>query len=680
MAIAVDVAAASSGLNSRVASIMKGGMDDARTRTLSQGHVMAILTPHGDIDGEEHHGSGLYLLDSRLLSRVRVLLEETRLSDPQGQWDADRAAFLSFAHWSGEPERVDLVFKRHLRLREPRTLTLEIEILNGASKPFRDRLRIEIAGDAADIFEIRDEVTGVLQIFLQREAPLPKRRLETCVLTDGLAFDYRGVDGIRRGAYVELEPHPDSPPENGVFEYALDVPPGQRADFRIICRLMAELEIERDGGRDSPIGFFLAEPKRRVEVTVSRPPDWRLQRLLDRSVRDLGSLLIPTVKGSVPAAGVPWYYTLFGRDALITALEVLPEAPQLAQHVLRALAHFQGEREDERTCEEAGKVLHELRVGELTNAGYLPFAPHYGTVDATPLFVWLAGRLYRQTEDGALIQEVRGALEGALTWIERRLARDRYIVYQKGRFPGPTNMGWKDSETALVAEDGRAITGEPIALSEVQAYAYGALREGAYLMKTLGNDERARSLDAQAEALRARFIREFWMEDERFFALALRAEGCQVQTVTSNPAHGLLTGILPEDQAEAVVKRLLRDDLFSGYGIRTLSSRHRGYSPVSYHRGSVWPHDNALILLGMLEYGFGDEARAVAGALMDAAEVFDWRLPELFCGFDKSAAERPVVYPDACEPQAWSAGAGFVVVRTLRDQPLIDPARIPRMK
>lgn len=631
---------------------------------LSLGDVLLVLAPDGDIDGERHHGSGLYCLDTRMLSCLRISLGNAVLADQRVQGDTDRATYLSYAHWSDDPERVDLVFVKRYRLYEPRRLELEVEVINGSSQDFHDRLRLEVVGDFVDLFEVRDAREGVLRVFQQGDDPLPDRHVHTRSLENGVALDYRGVDGVDRGVSIEMNP-PFETKEEGVFERHLKVPPYGRARFRITCALEVEAPSER--GEASSIDFFLGAERdaRGIEFDPASPRDTHLQRLLNRSIADLNSLLIPTGVGPVPAAGIPWYHTLFGRDALIAAIELLEEAPQLAGNVLRALASFQGQEENQRTYEEPGKIMHEIRPGELANAGYLPFTPHYGSVDATPLFVWLAGRCHRRTEDDRLLQELQGAVENALAWIERRLAQDRYIVYRKGRYPGPTNMGWKDAENAVIDEEGQAITGEPIALAEVQGYAYGALREGARLLRTLGKQRRAASLQEQAEGLRERFVREFWMAEEGYFAFALRAGGQQVRAVTSNPAHGLLMGIIPHDAAEAVVERLLSGELFSGYGIRTLSADHPGYSPTSYHRGSVWPHDTAIIVLGMLESGFTAGARTVASSLLDAAEAFDWRLPELFCGFSREEADGPVPYPHSCVPAAWGAGSGVVLARVL---------------
>jgi glycogen debranching enzyme len=391
-----------------------------------------------------------------------------------------------------------------------------------------------------------------------------------------------------------------------------------------------------------------------------------LARLIRQARLDLESLMFHFDRGFVPAAGLPWFVAIFGRDSLITALEVLPVLPELARGVLSVLGEFQAERDDPERDAEPGKIPHEIRLGERALLGDLPFAPYYGSVDATPLFVMLLGEYLKVTKDWAFLAQMAGKLRSALDWILQSLQADQgFLYYQRRAAKGLENQGWKDSTEAVCFCDGRVVRGRPIALVEVQGYAYAALQAGAALLKRLGEREEAARLQYEAEELKRRFNREFWLEREGYFALAL-AEGLGlVDAITSNPGHGLLTGIIEEEYIPKVVQRLLSPELLSGFGIRTMATTCASYDPLSYHNGSVWPHDNALILLGLLRLGFVREARQVAQGLLEAARHFEGQLPELFGGFSREEAPEPSPYPRACVPQAWAAGAAFVLLRVL---------------
>jgi glycogen debranching enzyme len=365
-------------------------------------------------------------------------------------------------------------------------------------------------------------------------------------------------------------------------------------------------------------------------------------------------------------AGLPWYAVPFGRDSLIAALQALPIRPELAKAVIRTMARFQGTKEDAWRDEEPGKIMHEIRFGELARSGQIPFTPYYGTIDATPLFLILIAEVYRFTGDLDFVREFAESAKRAFEWIDKFGDPDRsgYTSYVRKSEKGIDNQGWKDSGESVVHRDGR-LAEAPIALCEVQGYVYMARRQWSELFRLLGDNKMAERLAAQAEDLKRRFNRDFWMEDEQFVALALDRQRRQVGTVTSNPGHCLMTGILDEEKARHVASRLLAPDLFNGWGIRTMSSQAVAYNPMSYHNGSVWPHDNSLILLGLQEMGFHEEASRLMEGLISAASHFeDYRLPELFCGYGREEGE-PVPYPVACSPQAWAAGTVFVLLRTM---------------
>jgi glycogen debranching enzyme len=369
----------------------------------------------------------------------------------------------------------------------------------------------------------------------------------------------------------------------------------------------------------------------------------------------------------MPAAGIPWYVAPFGRDSLITAYETLMINPAVARSTLRTLAAWQATEDDPWRDAEPGKILHELRRGELARTRAIPHTPYYGTVDATPLFLLVAAAYHRWTLDLDTMRDLRPAFDAALRWIDEWGDRDGdgFVEYERRSPAGLVNQGWKDSYDAVVHADGSLARG-PIALVEVQAYVYAAKRDVAEVYAALGDDERATALRGEADSLRAAFNEAYWNPEERFLALALDGEKRRVASVTSNAGHALFCGILDDDRAAHVAERLMAPDMFSGWGIRTLSTRSPAYNPMSYHNGSVWPHDNAIAAAGLKRYGFDDAVARIATALFDVgAGSRDFRLPELLCGFGRDESRSTVAYPVACIPQAWAAAAPFLLVQML---------------
>ena len=384
-----------------------------------------------------------------------------------------------------------------------------------------------------------------------------------------------------------------------------------------------------------------------------------LNRVMRRSLLDLHMLKTTIAGDEFYAAGVPWFSTLFGRDCIITSLQTMAYGLETAADTLRLLARYQGTEVSDWRDEEPGKILHELRVGELARMNKIPHTPYYGTIDATPLFVMLMSSYANWTGDITLFRELRPNIERALEWIDRYgdVAGDGYVSYLSNTKKGLINQGWKDSGDALVTANGR-FAHPPIALVEVQGYVYMAKMSIADLYARIGEEGRAAQLRQEAGDLRIRFNRDFWLEDEGCFALALEADGHPCRVISSNPGQALWTGIADDDKAGRVVERMMKPDLFSGWGIRTLSYKERRYNPMGYHLGTVWPHDNSLIAAGFRRYGYDHEAgRLFIGLLEAAMEFEDYRLPELFTGFAREEFSTPVRYPVACHPQAWAAGS-----------------------
>ena len=512
------------------------------------------------------------------------------------------------------------------------------------------------SADFHDVFEVR----GMQRP--QRGRMLGEERQDGTV-----RLRYEGLDAVERVTEILFDPPPTLVAGHRA-RYALTLAPGQRARVRVTASA-------RNTEPPRPASHFQAAlPKLRALATPFRTQMARIvtdnesfNTLLARSLVDLEMLLTITPQGRVPYAGVPWYVAPFGRDSVITALEILPYHTDLAVGTLRFLAAWQGRALNAFLDEEPGKILHEYRRGEMANCREIPFIPYYGTIDATALFVILMREYVRWTGDLALARELSAATRAALAWMRDHGDRDGdgYLEYETRSTLGLINQGWKDSADAVMHADGD-LARPPIALCEVQGYAYAAWVAAAELADALGQDGEAADYRGRAGALRAAFNRDFWMPHEAFYALALDGDKRPCEVISSNVGHCLWTGIVDEGRAEMVGKRLVGDEMFSGWGLRTLSSRERRYNPMSYHNGSVWPHDNALAASGFRRYRMPEHAITLTTGLFEASRYWDHRrIPELFCGFARHADQGPIFYPVACAPQAWAAGSVFAMLTAL---------------
>jgi glycogen debranching enzyme len=514
-------------------------------------------------------------------------------------------------------------------------------------------LEILFAADFRDVFEVR----GMHRA--QRGELLPERREGGHV-----RLAYHGRDDVVRFTDVRFEPAPHTIASNRAV-YTLTLEPGaaQRVDVTVSASTRDEPPSAAIAARTLRASAYgLAAESARVKTDNEV-----FSAFLQQSVADVQMLLTDTPEGPVPYAGVPWYVAPFGRDSIITALQLLPYHAHVAAGTLRFLAARQGRAHDAFKDEEPGKILHELRLGEMANCREIPFIPYYGTIDATPLFVVLLTEYVRWTGDLALARELWPAAQAALAWMRDSGDRDGdgYLEYATQSSLGLANQGWKDSEDSVSHASG-ALADAPIALAEVQGYAYAALAGAAELADALGDREEAERRRREAAALFERFNRDFWLPQEEFYALALDGDKRPCAVVASNAGHCLWSGIVPEPRAPAVAKRLLADDMYTGWGIRTLSARARRYNPMSYHNGSVWPHDNAIAAAGLRRYRLGSLALTVATGLFEASRHFGQsRLPELFCGFTRRPGHGPISYPVACSPQAWAAGSGLQLLTTM---------------
>jgi glycogen debranching enzyme len=505
------------------------------------------------------------------------------------------------------------------------------------------------AADFHDLFEVRGFHRPARGEMLPAERDAGTVRL-----------GYRGLDGVTRTTRLAFTPAPDVIAANRAV-WRVTVPPGGAT------RIEAVVAASADDGSTRRVGARSERDRLTRQATRIETDNGAFNLLLSRSLVDLEMLVTHTPAGPVPYAGVPWYVAPFGRDSLITALQLLPYHPGVAASTLKFLARWQGRELDPFRDEEPGKILHEHRQGEMANCREIPFVPYYGTIDATPLFVVLLAEYVRWSGDVALARALWPAVCAAIEWMRAHGDRDGdgYLEYATRSRLGLVNQGWKDSEDAVSHADGR-LARAPIALVEVQGYAYAALHRGADVAAALGETDAVTAWRAAAAALRERFNRDFWVGNESYYALALDGDKRPCEVVSSNPGHALWSGVVDDDRAPDVGKRMLADDLFSGWGIRTLSARERRYNPMSYHNGSVWPHDNALAAAGFRRYRLPGGIVAVATALFEASRHFEHaRLPELYCGFPRQSDYGPISYPVACAPQAWAAGSVFQLVTAL---------------
>ncbi len=610
----------------------------------------------GDFDGSP--GRGLFFQDTRHLSVYRLRLNGMS-PVPLASWVRGPEAEFVLAAGVGT-EGVGVVRRRSLA----GGMQEEVFLTNDSREAVEVRLEIECAADFLDVFELRGYGRAAQRGELSQEA------------RDGrLRFSYRR-GGFRRATEVRVSGEEMEPAvEPGRISLDLHVEPGASRVVRVSVVL--------EGGDEEVVAFVPSSPdaatsSEKVSLRESGSlyaeaptlqTGWEaLRRSWERSVEDLESLTFHAGEGLlVPAAGAPWFMTLFGRDALITGYETMILGPEPAKNVLRALARHQATTRDDFRDAEPGKIPHELRTGELAFFGEIPQTPYYGTADATPLFLILLHEVWRWTADENLVRELEGAARRALGWILDHSDKtgDGYVAYATRSAAGLANQGWKDSDDSMLFRDGTPAEA-PIAPCEVQGYVYDAFVRTAELAeKVWGNEELAAELRAEAADLGRRFDRDYWMEDRGYYALALDGAGRRVDSVTSNAGHLLWSGIVLPEKARPVADRLVGEGLFGGWGVRTMAEGEGGYRPDSYHDGSVWPHDNALIAAGLRRYGFHEEANRIAVALLEAAPHFDYRLPEVFAGHPRDEEGEPVEYPLSCSPQAWAAGSVPLLVRTM---------------
>ena len=634
-------------------------LTDDRTRVLKQGDTFAVFDRRGDIETLGQGVQGIYHEETRYLSRWVLRLSNRRpllLSSAVRDDNASLTVDLTNADIPADDRTIIPRGTLHIERSKflwKGTQYERLRILNYSLSAVEVSFSIQIAADFADIFEVRG---------MQRERH--GKFLQEILDGENIILPYRGLDGVLRRTHVRCSPWPR---QVSASEILLDVslpPKGEQTyDLTISCELGENCAVPTtyDAAALEALEPLQQAYQQSPQIFTSNEQfnDW-----LNRSTADLHMMVTHTPYGPYPYAGVPWFSTAFGRDAIITALETLWIWPRLARGVLSFLAATQATKIIPESDAEPGKIIHETRKGEMAALKEVPFGCYYGSVDATPLFVMLAGAYHRRTGDLGFIQEIWPNIEAALRWIDEfgDVDRDGFVEYQRRSKTGLIHQGWKDSNDSVFHSDG-TLAEPPIALCEVQAYVYGAKNQAAEIARALGKQDLSNELKHQAETLQQRFEQSFWCEDLSTYALALDGAKRPCRVRASNAGHCLFTGIASPERAKRVAQTLLNEDFFSGWGVRTLSSREIRYNAMSYHNGSVWPHDNAIIASGLARYGNKEGAIKILTGLLDASIFVDLhRLPELFCGFRRRGGVGPTLYPVACAPQSWAAAAVFLLL------------------
>ncbi|RDI95215.1 amylo-alpha-1,6-glucosidase [Meiothermus sp. QL-1] len=595
---------------------------------LKEDDTYAVFSDQGQVEGEEQ---GFYRHDTRYLSRYawgfpgfRLLLSQSPRPDRLVQ---------HWGLWAG-PDQVVGLRRELVMVRGGFQDQLWLE--NTSLSAQRVELSLEVGADFADLFEVKG-------------GPRMERSVE--------GLRYTAQDGLELAIHLRFDPQPSAASPS--YRWCIGLAPKEQAHLVVQARLESPFE-----PHTPPLPSY-EDWRARFPLRVEGPG----QRVLEQAIADLRALLLSLPEGLYPAAGIPWYVSPFGRDALLTAYMVQPWAPEVAQGVLAFLARHQGRVVDPFLDETPGKILHEARLGELSRTGKVPFARYYGTVDATPLFVILLHRYWKDSSDLELVQRLKPHWEAALRWMVEYADPDQdgFLEYAPNPYKGHRVQSWKDSFDSQSHRDGSLAEGA-IAVCEVQGYAYRAYLDAAELYRALGQPEQARPWEERAAALREAFHQSFWLPERRTYAAGLDGAKQPMAILTSNPGHLLWSGIVPGEVAPILVQTLLSPELYSGWGVRTLGASEVRYNPLSYHNGSVWPHDNALLIGGLVRYGFYEEALGLMEGLFQLAlSQPDARLPELVGGYSRQAGEPPVPYPAACRPQAWDAAAVVYMLRLLQE-------------
>ncbi len=645
---------------------------DEHGLVLKHGETFGVFDHYGDVKPTGLGEEGLYHEGTRYLSCLILALEHARPMFLSSTVRLDNE-LLTVDLTNSDVSRGGRVVVPRGTLHLARTKLLRdgacyerLRLRNYGAAPMGVALALHFEADFADLFEVRGTKRARRGDYLGED-----------VSPDGVTLSYRGLDGVTRRTRLVCSPAPAEVQRCDIrFELTLAAHAEETIDLTVLC--------ERDGA--APPRPSLADALAQTDGSAARgrpggaalhASSGQFNAWADRSAADLSMMTTQTPHGPYPFAGVPWFSCPFGRDGIITALECLWLRPELARGVLAYLAATQAQEVDPERDAEPGKILHETRCGEMAALNEIPFGRYYGSIDSTPLFVLLAGAYYQRTGDRPFIESIWPNVEAALRWIDESGDRDGdgFVEYARRSPTGLIQQGWKDSHDSVFHADG-SLARPPIALCEVQGYVYAARRSAAEMAAALGREARSEELWGQAASLQERFERAFWCDDLGSYALALDGDKRPCRVRTSNAGHCLFSGIADRQRAARTAETLLGPAMFSGWGVRTLAEGEVRYNPMSYHNGSVWPHDNALVAQGLAHYGLKDGVLKITGGLFEASVFLDLhRLPELFCGFARRAGEGPTLYPVACSPQAWAAAAPFLILQACLGLDVRGPER-----
>ncbi|MYL50758.1 amylo-alpha-1,6-glucosidase [Halobacillus litoralis] len=652
-------------------------------RVLKDNELFLLTDQKGDIPLNHKYGLGLYKKDTRFLSEMKLTIngEEPILLKSEPGETYESTMLLTNPHIEKDEEielwRESIEIKRH-RFIHSDVLYDRITLRNYNPKKVKFTVELSLDVDFSDMFIVRGFQNGTTG-----------KKLGVTQTANDLVFSYIGADDIKRNTRIAWNEQVNANVNDQTIQVPIELDHDEVKDLTFsILPTLAEEKVEVHDWAQAYKGLKENYKNWNESVTKISTEYKPLQNLLDRGIQDLQALSTDVGHGPFFVAGLPWFGVPFGRDSLIAALQMLPFQPEIVRGTLRTMAHYQGTKKDSWRDEEPGKIMHEVRYGELANTNQVPFTPYYGSIDSTPLFLILVAEYVHWYKDMQLFEELEPTIEAALDWIDLYGDRDGdgFIEYHQESSKGIANQGWKDSADSVVHRNGD-FAESPIALAEVQGYVYQAKAGLAQVYEANNQEEKAKALCKQAESLRENFENAFWMEDKEFYAIALDKNKDQVGTLTSNPGHVLFSGMLKEERAQKVMDMLVSPAMFSGYGIRTMGEGEAAYNPISYHDGSVWPHDNSMILLGMGLLKGNEQANKVISGLIESSQSFEnQRLPELFCGYSREEGT-PVPYPVACSPQAWAAGTALTFVRTMlglypnieNNQLAIHPKLLPEM-
>lgn len=619
---------------------------------IKEGHLFCLTSPSGDMLGSSDEGYGLYAKDTRFLSEMDLKVNGEQPQLLSAHMDRSYYTKLRLMNQTKDEGALEIVRERYIY---EGSLHERITVTNYFPDARPADIDLKFGADFQDMFLVRKYRTGEVGQISHADYG-----------SEAITLQYSGLDGVERFIHIQWDSEPAEVSEAGNVRFSSLLQPRKSVSIHFMITpqwdcLKKTPFIAFKSGLTALSDSYRTWTEERMMAETDHP---QFNRVFNRSVQDLKMLLSDYGFGEMPTAGLPWFAAPFGRDSLITSLSMLMLQPETAKATLRTLAAWQGDRYDATRDEQPGKIMHEKRFGELVATGQSPFGPYFGTVDATPLFLVVLAEYVKWTGDLDLVRELTPAVTKALAWIDDTSGKyGGFLSYHQEAELGFPNQGWKDSPNCIVHPDGR-LASSPIALSEVQGYVYYAKQQLAAIFDSLGNVELGTKLHQEADHLREQFESRYWMDEHQYYAIALERGLEPVQSVTSNPGHLLFCGLPETDRAAKVAERLSAADMNGGFGIRTMSDQSTGYYPMSYHNGSVWPHDNGFILLGLSRLGYTAEAVQLMDSLLEASLSFDdARFPELFCGY-AGEGEGVVPYPTTCSPQAWSAAVSVVLAQS----------------